>query len=264
MKMLENKSLNITEIFSVDLIKPKAGEEKTVHYSKRILKYELIYKLSGEVITHFNEGVFHIKPGNVYILPKMDNARYFIERTVPGDCIDIFFDTDASLGEALIMLNFEEDAKLQGLFQKIYKLWLTKPSGYYFKCMSTIYEIFYEIAAKSEKYAPKSKYRVIEKGVEYLHNNLYHDIDYKKPSALCGISYTYFKKLFIERFGAPPVQYVNALRLERSIELLLTGKYSIGEIAEMCGFKNAYYFSKRFKEAYQLSPSAYKNSERPG
>lgn len=259
--MFENKSLNITEIFSVDLIKPKASEGKTVHYSKRIPKFELIYKLSGEVITHFNEEVFDIKPGNVYIIPKTDNASYFIERTVPGDCIDIFFDTDTSLGENLIMLNFKENNKLQGLFQKIYKLWMTKPSGYYFKCMSAMYEIFYEIVATSEKYAPKSKYKAIEKGVEYLHNNLYNDIDYKEPSALCGISYTYFKKLFIERFGAPPVQYVNNLRLERSVELLLTNKYTIGEIAEMCGFKNAYYFSKRFKEAYQLSPSAYKNSE---
>lgn len=261
-KMLENKSFNIKEIFSVDLIKPKASEGKIVRYGDKIPRYELIYKLSGEVTTHFNKNVFQIKPGNVYIIPKTDNADYYIERTVPGDCIDIFFDTDDSLGDNLIMLNLKEDNKLQGLFQKIYKLWITKPSGYYFKCMSATYEIFYEIISKREQYSPKSKYRVLEKGVEYLHNNLYREIDYKRPSELCGISYTYFKKLFIEKFGIPPVQYVNNIRLERSRELLLTNKYSVGEIAEICGFKNAYYFSKRFKEAYQLSPTDYKNSEK--
>lgn len=262
MKMLNIKNFNITEISSVDLIKPKSSESKTVRYSNKIPRYELIYKLSGEVLTHFNKSVFHIKPGMVYLIPRSDNAVYYIERTIPGDCIDIFFDTDASLGKELIILNTEEDNKLQSLFQRVYKLWSTKPSGHYFKCMSAIYEILYEIVSKSERYSPKSKYKAIEKGVEYIHNNLYNDIDYKMPSALCDISYTYFKKLFIERFGAPPVQYVNRFRLERSRELLLTNKYSVGEIAQMCGFKNVYYFSKKFKETFQLSPTSYKNTER--
>lgn len=258
--MFENKSINIKEIFSVDLIKPKASEGKTVHYGRTVLRYELIYKLSGEVLTHFNKNVFQIKPGMVYIIPKSDNADYYVERTNPGDCIDIFFDTDIRLSENLIILDFEKDNKIQSLFQTIYKLWITKPRGYYFKCMSMTYEILYEMLSKSEQYSPKSKYRKIEKGIEYLHNNLYTDVDYKIPSELCKISYTYFKKLFIEKFGVPPVQYVNNIRLERSCELLLTNKYPIGEIAKMCGFENVYYFSKKFKEKYRLSPSEYKNS----
>lgn len=260
MKMFENKNFNIKEILSVDLIKPKASEGKTIHYSRKIPIYELIYKLSGEVLTHFNENVFHIKSGMVYIIPKSNNADYYIERTIPGDCIDIFFDTDVTLNENLIVFDFKENKKIQDLFQKIYKHWITKPSGYYFKCMSMTYEILYEIISKSEQYSPKNKYRKIEKGIEYLHNNLYTNIDYKMPSELCGISYTYFKKLFIEKFGVPPVQYVNNIRLERSSELLLTNKHSIGEISKMCGFENVYYFSKKFKEKYQLSPMTYKNS----
>lgn len=256
--MFKNKDFNLKEISSVALIEPKPTEGKIIHYSKKVPLHELIFKLSGEVITHFNQKTFCIKPGMVYIIPKSDNVDYYIERTIPGDCIDIFFDTDIPLGEDLMLFNFENDSRIQHLFQKIYKLWLTKPRGYYFKSMSAMYEILYEITLKSEQYLPKSKYKTIEKGVEYLHNNLYTSIDYKTPSMLCGISYTYFKKLFIERFGVPPVQYVNNMRLERSNELLLTNKYSVGEIAKMCGFENVYYFSKKFKEKYHLSPGAYK------
>lgn len=258
MKMFENKNFNIKEIMSVALIKPKENEGRIIHYSNKIPRNELIYKLSGEVITHFGGKVYHIKPGMVYVIPKSDNADYYIERTDPGDCIDIFFDTDLQLGENLLLFDFEKNNKMQGLFQKIYQLWITKSSGYYLKCMSVTYEILYEMMLKSEQYAPKSKYKMIEQGIEYLHHHLYTDIDYQIPSELCGISYTYFKKLFIEKFGVPPVKYVNNMRLERSRELLLTNKYSIGEIAKMCGFENVYYFSKKFKEEYQLSPAAYK------
>ena len=259
--MFENKGFNIKEISSVDLIKPKETKRKTIHYGNKTSRYELIYKLSGESITHFNKKSYHIKPGMVYILPKSENADYYVERIIPGDCIDIFFDTDIPSGENLFLLDFDENIKILNLFQKIYKLWLTKPNGYYFKCMSAVYEILYEMLLKSEQYSPKSKYKKLEPGIEYIHNNLYDDIDYNLPSKICGISYTYFKKLFIEKFGVPPVRYVNNIRLERSRELLLTNKYSVGEIAKMCGFENTYYFSKKFKEKYQSSPTAYKNSE---
>lgn len=256
--MFESKGFNIKEISSVALIKPKENESRIINYGDKIPRYELIYKLSGEVITHFNKKTFHIKPDTVYIIPKSQNSDYYIERTIPGDCIDIFFDTDVEADEDLIILNETEDGVIKSLFQKIYTLWITKPGGYYFKCMSATYEIFYEITSKREHYSPKNKYTVLEKGIEYLHSNLYGDVDYTLPSKICGISYTYFKKLFIEKFGMPPVRYVNKLRLERSCELLLTNKYSVGEIAEICGFENPYYFSKKFKEAYRISPSDYK------
>ena len=259
--MLENRDISIKEISSVALIKPKENEGRIIHYGNRIPRYELIYKLSGEVITHFNKKAFHIKPGAVYIIPKCENADYYIERTIPGDCIDIFFDTDIPSERNLLLLNFDENNRIQNLFHKIYKLWMTKPNGYYFLCMSAVYEILYEMLLRSEQYSPQSNYKKIEPGIEYIHNNLYDDIDYKLPSKICGISYTYFKKLFIEKFGVPPVRYVNNMRLERSRELLLTNKYSIGEIAKMCGFENTFYFSKKFKERYQASPTAYKNSE---
>ena len=255
--MFENKSFNIKEISSVALIKPQKNEKNKIYYGDIVPKHELIYKLSGEVVTHFGNNVFRIRAGNVYIIPKCSNANYYIERTVPGDCIDIFFDTDISLGQSLLLLDFNENNKVLNLFQKVYRLWLTKPDGYYFKCMSAVYEILYEMLSKSEQYSPKSKYKIIERGIEYIHNNLYGAIDYHTPSKLCGISYTYFKKLFIEKFGVPPVQYVSNLRLERSKELLLTNKYSISEIAELCGYSDVFYFSKAFKKHTGLPPTQY-------
>ena len=45
-----------------------------------------------------------------------------------------------------------------------------------------------------------------------------------------------------------PVKYVTALRLDHAKELLITGQYSVGEVAELCGFENVYYFSAVFKK----------------
>lgn len=55
----------------------------------------------------------------------------------------------------------------------------------------------------------------------------------------------------------PPVKYLTQLRIEYAKELLITGRYSIGEIAEMCGFENVYYFSTVFKKHTGIPPSKY-------
>lgn len=258
--MLKNKNsqINIKEIYSVTLIRPDRSE-KTKTFDKFIPRYQLIYKLSGEVTTTFNGKTFRITPGCVYVIPKCDNAEYRIERAEIGDCIDIIFDTDLPPADELTLVNFSSDEKMKNLFMSVYRLWLTKPDGYCYKVLSIVYEILYETVLKSANYTPNHKYKKTEKGVEYLQKHLYDkNIDYTVPSELCGISYTYFKKLFIEKFGMPPVKYVVNMRLERGAELLSTDLYSVGEIARLCGFENVYYFSKKFKEKYLMSPSEYK------
>ncbi len=258
--MLNEQNPNITGIYAISLIRPDKTEKKR-RYDKLVPRYQLNYKVSGEVLTHVNEKTARITPGTVYILPKCDNADYYIERTEIGDCIDIFFDTDLILTEELFCLDFSSNPRIYDLFQKAYKLWISKTDGYYYKALSITYEILYEMILKSKKYTPNSNFVKIEKGIEYIQKHLYDtSINYYLPSKICGISYTYFKKLFIEKFGVPPIQYVTALRLERARELLLTYRYSVNEIAALCGFENVYYFSKKFKEKYQYAPTIYKKA----
>lgn len=197
-KMFEQQK-NIKEIYSITLIRPNKSEKKKI-FNKYVPRYQLIYKLSGEVITHFNNKTAQIVPGVVYIIPKCDNADYYIERTNVGDCIDIFFDTEKPFIDELLCLNFSSDKEMKKLFESVYRLWITKTDGYYYKAMSLVYEILYKMILKSNKNMPSYKYKKIEKGIDYLKNHLYsNDIDYYIPSEICGISYTYFKKLFIEK-----------------------------------------------------------------
>ena len=256
--MFENQNINIKEIGSAVYVRPNK-EEKHVRYGNDSAKlYQLVYKISGTAVIHFNGEIFKTVPGTVYIIPKCENPDYYVERPEVGECIDIFFDTDTAFLQNIYSLNFGENIKIKNLFQNIYKLWITKPQGYYCKCLSAVYEILYEMILRGNKYILNSKYKIIEPGIKYIHNNLYNEIDFYVPSQICGISYTYFKKLFIEKFGVPPVRYVNSLRLERSRELLLLNQYSVNEIAKMCGFENTYYFLKKFKEKYRFAPTVYK------
>ncbi|MBQ4110639.1 MAG: helix-turn-helix transcriptional regulator [Clostridia bacterium] len=83
------------------------------------------------------------------------------------------------------------------------------------------------------------------------------NFDYGRLCNETGLSYSYFKELFISKFGMPPVKYLTRLRIEKAKELIITHRYSITEISDMCGFENVYYFSNIFKKYTGVSPSKY-------
>lgn len=260
--MFENDKMYIKEIQSVILIQNRPNKTpKKSKFGPLVSRYELVYMISSENITIFNGKLMHNVPGSVEYLPKCNKADYIVERLQFGECIDIFFDTDCKMPETALSFDFSKKARLSELFKKIYMLWINKNDGYYQRCMSIFYEILYEISKPAGEYLPLDKYKKIQKGIEYLNNNcLNADIDYYAPATLCNMSYTYFKRLFIQKFGIPPIKYVTKLRLDRSIELLNIGRNTITETASLCGFENVYYFSKKFKEEYGVSPREYKNN----
>ena len=54
-----------------------------------------------------------------------------------------------------------------------------------------------------------------------------------------------------------PIKYRNMLRINKSLEILKTGEYSVIETAMIVGFDDTAYFSRLFKERFGNSPSFY-------
>ena len=70
-----------------------------------------------------------------------------------------------------------------------------------------------------------------------------------------------YNKLF-ELTGQPPIDYVRDIKLRKAASFLENSNYTIREIAFMTGFATPGYFSKLFKEKYNLSPSEFFNLKR--
>lgn len=72
--------------------------------------------------------------------------------------------------------------------------------------------------------------------------------------------YDYLRKRFKKELGVTPLEYMTNLRMKKA-ETLLTamdsGGYSIGEIAEQCGYEDPLYFSRVFKKRFGCSPSRF-------
>lgn len=78
---------------------------------------------------------------------------------------------------------------------------------------------------------------------------------------LLPLNYDYVRKLFKREMGVTPHEYLIRSRMELARELISSGmgnkysRYSVGQIAEACGFAEPLYFSRVFKKYFGISPS---------
>lgn len=58
--------------------------------------------------------------------------------------------------------------------------------------------------------------------------------------------------------GDSPNKFIKTFRMKKAADLLLDSKYSIRQVSQMVGIKDAGYFSKLFKAEFGMTPKEYK------
>ena len=77
-----------------------------------------------------------------------------------------------------------------------------------------------------------------------------------------SLSKQYIMRLFREQLGITVTQYINEVRLRKSLELLSFHSLSVSEVAYAVGFSGIYYFDRVFKKAYAITPTEFQRSRR--
>lgn len=68
---------------------------------------------------------------------------------------------------------------------------------------------------------------------------------------------------FRNTYGTTINRYLNEVRLEQAVKLILQSGKTIGEISEECGFSDQNYFSKVFFKEYGITPTKYRMENPP-
>jgi AraC family transcriptional regulator of adaptative response / methylphosphotriester-DNA alkyltransferase methyltransferase len=71
-------------------------------------------------------------------------------------------------------------------------------------------------------------------------------------------------RTFTADFGVPPLTYLAARRLDVAAHLVTTTDRGIADIASAVGLTDANYFSRRFKQRFGLTPTAYRTAQVAG
>ncbi|WP_289058356.1 two-component regulator propeller domain-containing protein [uncultured Flavobacterium sp.] len=72
-----------------------------------------------------------------------------------------------------------------------------------------------------------------------------------------GMGRSQFYRKINSLTGQNPSNFIRTIRLKYASELLIANKYSIKEVAHSCGFNSTAYFTKTFKEVFNVTPTQY-------
>ena len=94
----------------------------------------------------------------------------------------------------------------------------------------------------------------VERTVYYIRRNLSEPLSIKQLATAVGYSASEIYKSFHKYHHCTVGEYITQSRVEYAKGLLVETDFSMEEISGMCGFSNATYFSKKFKELSGVSP----------
>lgn len=155
--------------------------------------------------------------------------------------------------ESIIPEKIEEYTEL---FEKILSLWNKKDIAYKHECSSVLSLIFAKLY--KDNLPPQDHTSKIYPSVNYIDANyLKKDFSLTDAAKASMISETYFRKLFKAEFGISPKKHIINRRIRHAASLIITGYFSLQEIADMCGYEDYKHFSVEFKKNTGVSPSKY-------
>ncbi|AZN41354.1 AraC family transcriptional regulator [Paenibacillus albus] len=94
----------------------------------------------------------------------------------------------------------------------------------------------------------------IHQSLEFVHSHYAESISVQQLAGHLGLDRKYLSSLFKESVGVSPQQYLLRYRMEKACELLISGRYLVGEVARSVGYQDALVFSKMFKKEKGYSP----------
>jgi YesN/AraC family two-component response regulator len=102
--------------------------------------------------------------------------------------------------------------------------------------------------------------RMIDRVINDIRDHYTEDIQLTTLASKYTVSIARLSTEIKKKIGMTFSDYVTQLRIQRAKELLSDESMSIGEIAEIVGYNDYFYFIKVFKRVQGISPSKYRKS----
>lgn len=231
-------------------------------YSARILYNHIecrrlssvLYVISGSYEYIWADGRAELHPDELIYLPKGASYRYKVEPTDRFVC-QLEFDTMVD-GEECVFADspvvYKGSPELSELMRS-----LTSGGCGEYRMMAGLYSLI-GFLSESQRTAKKSRsYQRISPAVEYINSHYAEDIGSDGLAAMCYLSASQMRRIFVAELGVPPLEYRTQVRI-RAAQKLLSGSFeSIATVSAAVGYDSQFAFSKAFRRVTGLSPSEY-------
>lgn len=238
------------------------------HYTKRKgwQCYELIYTDSGAGELEVGDRTYRLEPGSLALLDCRDYHSYRADDPSGWEYTYIHFDGTTS--DALFRRAHEKGDVFTGVgrtkvgrcVDRIVNLANDNPADFDVLFHGNMTELLVTLASQESTRQDQPEWMTDIKA--YIGEHYYEDLTPKDLAQRAYLSESRFSHLFKESTGMPPIEYRNAVRIERAKELLLNTEQSAEQIGAEVGFNSTSSFYAKFSQITGMSPGAWRRAQR--
>ena len=209
----------------------------------------IAFAWSGEAEFRYSGGKIRMKAGSAVLLP-----RGMAYKFVPiSDCLHwtVNFTLAEEQEEMSLprIVGISDTEGFRRLFDKAANIWTSRQAGYKMRVVGILYEILAEFFAEGERVSLEGRpaFRQVSLAREYIEGNFCGEVSIPILAEVASMSETNLRRAFKSLYGETAMEYRDRLRIERATDLLSTGFYTVGEVAELCGFADLSHFCRFYK-----------------
>ena len=236
------------------------GSTKPDAHTNRAYHGLVMNEPHGRRLYYFSDGREMLTEGSeVFFLPKGTTYRVVPLPSAHPDsnCYAINFSADINHEPFTVKPRNPEYFKK--LFASAARQWKQGDKTAHLAAMSNLYSIIAGLGLEEEKgYSPRSKEAIIMPAMKRIASD-FNDggLTVEYLAQLCGISPVYFRRIFRDIHGISPKDYILEKRMKYAEKLLVAGDFSVGKVAELCGYTEPCHFSREFSKRVGITPSKY-------
>lgn len=250
--------------FSVDLAISQHGfvtTDKTWARPPFPVPYSRLYFVTGgSGVLYSEQEKVIMEPGYVYLIPcglpcgfyGTDSVTklYFHVNLILPDGYDLFLRTK----------NFAKIPYPEEKTEWLHKLYMSQNPAEHILLKSQLWEI---VGAFAEAVIPAAVHQEIYsnrtgRAIDYIHKHLSANLSVKQVAEALFCSETTVGAAFRREMGTTVGQYIEDMVFFEAQQLLLNTQNAIGQISSTLGFSDQFYFSRRFRKRYGISPKEYR------
>ena len=225
--------------------------------------WEIVVPVFGEGVVETEKETVEFSLGSVYVLPP-DTGHITRSDT---EFSDIYIQADSLPFRKSGITSVKNEQDFCFLAKLLLKTYRKRDANFLSSAENTL-----KLMVSLISDMLKAESGIDEKGTngniirlrEYIAENIADPLlDTAKIARHFGYSTDHIRRIYKEETGLSPKEYLSELRLSEAKNLLRRATaYSVGEIAEQCGFSDRFYFSRFFKKKTGLTPLDYRKSEK--